>query len=215
MPLLLQDRRLLDAFRRGERQALERVYRHYFDDVYRLASHGFFTKNGLRVPAIVNESDRLDLVQDIFIKAFGERARMSYDGLGPYRPFLMQLARNLRIDGLRRSGRELSESQFQTAEGDALNLDALIESNRELPSLAPEDQLAWKQLRAETLNYLNSVDPECRQLVECRFVEELSQAETAKRLGTTRRRVRTLEAGVVQGLRRHLDRLRPGQLRTA
>lgn len=60
MPIFAQDRRLLDAFRAGDRDALAEVYRYYFDDIYRLAQFGFRTQAGLRAQSLVREADRLD-----------------------------------------------------------------------------------------------------------------------------------------------------------
>src|ERR671919_469239 len=97
------DPALLEAFRRGEREALARVYRDHVDDVEaflraRLARAGRLTAWSLA-----------DLVQDVFLRAFANKARASYDGQREYQPYLRALARNLLIDRLRRSVRETSE----------------------------------------------------------------------------------------------------------
>ena len=106
MPIFEQQPSLLRRFREGEREALSAVYRFYFDDVYRLGQHGFVTRDGLRGGRIEPEADRVDFVQDVFVKAFASDARLSYDGLRPYRPFLLRIARNLRVDLARRAGRD-------------------------------------------------------------------------------------------------------------
>jgi RNA polymerase sigma factor (sigma-70 family) len=200
----------LRRFRDGERDALSCVYRFYFDDVYRLAQHGFSTRDGLRAARIEPEADRLDFVQDVFVKAFAPDARISYDGLRPYRPFLLRIARNLRVDIARRSGREPSARTL--AVSDYLDLDELIERGSAVPApSSAESQLHWQTLVEQTSSIVSGLEPDVRQVAQLRFAEELSQLEVASRLGTTRRRVRTLEGRLLQGVRRGLARAGLGQ----
>ena len=42
-----------------------------------------------------------DLVRETFVRAFAEKARSSFDGLRPYRPFLLRITKNLMIDRFR------------------------------------------------------------------------------------------------------------------
>ncbi len=178
--MLEQQPELLRRFREGERDALARVYRFYFDDVYRLAHR--------------TDADRLDFVQDVFIKAFTREARLAYDGLRPYKPFLLQIARNLRVDWARRASREPSASKLMPNDLDS------IEANDDL-----EAGLRFRLLE-QTSIVVSGLDAEVRAVARLRFVEELSQLDVANRLGTTRRRVRTLEARLLRLLRRTLSR---------
>jgi DNA-directed RNA polymerase specialized sigma subunit len=59
----------------------------------------------------------------------------------------------------------------------------------------------------EMSRVLGSFDPGMQEIARLRFVEELSQADVALRLGITRRRVRTLEDRLLSGVRRHLARV--------
>ena len=204
MPVFLQNRELLDRFRSGERNALAEVYRFYFQDVYRLAQCGFVTRSGLRASSL-SEANCLDFTQDVFVKAFSSTARSSYDGLRPYRPFLLQVARNLRVDQLRQAGRE--PSSCNRAHELSLDIDALIESNAAWPEVGvAEPDLHWQRLLQEVAAALDSFAPEVQALARLRFTEELSQVEVAARLGTTRRHVRTLESRLLTAVRRHLAR---------
>ena len=103
MTIFRDDRPLLDAFRRGDRAAAERVYYHYVDDVDKLVRRGFIldAKETIRVPGIGDADAAADLVQEVFVRALSEPARLSYDGLRPYRPYLLRIAKNLLIDRLR------------------------------------------------------------------------------------------------------------------
>lgn len=165
---------LLRRFRAGEREALARVYRFYFDDVYRIAQR--------------SDVDRFDFVQDVFIKAFTREARLAYDGLRPYKPFLLKIARNLRIDRARSASREPSTL--------ALNDLDSIETRDDL-----EAGLRFRLLE-QTSVIVSELDEEVRAVARLRFIEDLSQLDVANRLGTTRRRVRTLEARLLRLLKR-------------
>ncbi|HVY28174.1 MAG TPA: sigma-70 family RNA polymerase sigma factor [Polyangiaceae bacterium] len=206
MPVLVEDRALLEAFRAGDKRALQRVYEFYFDDVYRLAALGFVNSDGKRIGRIEREADRLDFLQDVFVRAFSKQARESYDGLRPYRPFLLRIARNLRVDRARQQNRDPSASPRLV--DDALHIDELIDQNLTLPS--PHDAEAdatWQRLLHETASIVSELEQDLQQLAQLRFVEELSQADTAAKLGTTRRRVRTLEGRLMRSVRRGLSRL--------
>ena len=171
---------LLRRFRDGEREALARVYRFYFDDVYRISQR--------------SEADRLDFVQEVFIKAFSKEARLAYDGLRPYKPFLLQIARNLRVDRARRASREPSMGKL---------------AQNDLESIETSDDfdvgLRFRLLERTSI-VVSGLDAEARAVARLRFVEELSQLDVAHQLGTTRRRVRNLEARLLRLLRRTLSR---------
>jgi hypothetical protein len=95
---------LLGSFRVGQREALERVYR----------SHIRFVERYLRAMArarglieLSQSSVVADLIQDVFVRAFATRARLSYDGVRDYGGYLGAIARNCFIDLLRTRGREV------------------------------------------------------------------------------------------------------------
>jgi RNA polymerase sigma factor (sigma-70 family) len=202
VPVFSENRELLERFRRAERDALSCVYQVYFDEVYRLARFGFFSRSGGRVPGMARDADRLDFVQDVFIRAFSESARLAYDGLRPYRPFLLQIARNLRVDQLRQVARRAGQGEPALE----LDIDELGASSDEAPAV--EADLDWEQLVSKTERVVQSLGSEAQQLVRLRFIEELSQSAVAQRLGVTRRRVRTLERRLLASVRRALAKSR-------
>lgn len=206
MSLFDDDRDLLDRFRRGERDALAAVYERYVDQVATLARRGFTieAQGHLHVPGCRDVDDEHEVVHDTFVRAFSEPARLAYDGLRPYRPYLLRIAKNLMIDrhrARRRQGARMDRSSL----GD---IDALLERNADLAAMpAPEEDLHWKSLSAATSAVLADLDAESRELVRLRFEEELSQDQVAARLGCSRRRVRTIEARVQKAVRARLRRL--------
>ena len=121
MTLLVDDRDLLDSFRRGEGPAIERVYREYVGQVTALLKSGFSFMSGGKSTYFKGYKDAWELecaVQDVFIQAFSARARESYDGVKPFGPFLMTIARNRVISLLRSETREQRRRTMLAAEGD-------------------------------------------------------------------------------------------------
>jgi RNA polymerase sigma factor (sigma-70 family) len=208
VPIFDNNRELLDRFRRGERAALAAVYEHYVDDVALVARRGFTidAPGGGHIPGVDLEGEH-ELVQDTFVRAFGDSARAAYDGVRPYRPFLLRITRNLMIDRFRASRRP-------GALGGAEPIDDLLDTRADL-AVRPEhaDDLHWRSLSEATTGFLATLDPEAREIVRLRFEAELSQDAVAEQLGCSRRRVRTVEHRVQAGLKRHLKHLRPTRAR--
>src|SRR5262245_21489029 len=120
--LLVDDRALLDAFRQGKRHALERVYRAYVAAVATGLRRGFtFHASGreCRFHGCRTEHDFEDRLHTIFAAAFKERARLSYDGLSPYKTYLLGIAKNAIIDDFRRKEHALVEYSLVPEEAPA------------------------------------------------------------------------------------------------
>jgi len=210
MSLFEQDRALLDAFRRGERDALTRVYLHYVDELDELVRRGFSVESGgrpLHVPGAASPDEEAEVIQETFVRAFSEPARSAYDGVRPFRPYLFRIAKNLMIDRLRARRKEAGSVSVDAAAREhhyVVGVDAPLAVVA--AAAPPEGDLDWSRQFQATQQFLAEIDREMRELVRFRFEEEKSQEATALLLGVSRRRVRTLEARVIAGLRRHLKR---------
>ncbi len=99
---------LLRAFRDGRREALAEVYWANIDVVAAVARRGATLVSGAKVAGVWSDEHH-DLVQETFARAFSERARLAYDGLRDYRPYLLTVCRNLLADWARQRGREVPE----------------------------------------------------------------------------------------------------------
>ena len=88
MTVFAGDQDLLRRFRAGDRQALSTVYWHYVDamELFLRGCLGGAQRQGWRADA-----ELADIMQDVFVKAFSERARLAYDPAREYRPFLMTI----------------------------------------------------------------------------------------------------------------------------
>jgi len=191
---LFRDRpELLAAFRRGDRSALVEVYWAYVDRVERLIRGGWRTPNGDRADPPRRE-DAADLIQETFARAFGERARLAFDGLREFGPYLATIARNLLVDWARRQGREIP-----------VDFDP-----DELSPAATEafDDVDTRWSDAATVRvveeYLSGLPPELADVHRERYVHSRSQRDAAAALGISRQQLRTREKRLRDGLRRRL-----------
>jgi RNA polymerase sigma factor (sigma-70 family) len=180
----------LAAFRRGDRDTLEELYWAYLQHIQRLVRSGWRGAEGSRASAL-SRQDVVDIVQEVFARAFGERARLGFDGLRPFQPYLDTIARNLMADWARRHGREI----FVLDPADLAGAD---QPAADEPWSDPETMKTVER-------YLASLPEELRPIHEERFVKGRSQRDAADALGISRQQLRTREARLRDGLRRLLD----------
>jgi RNA polymerase sigma-70 factor, ECF subfamily len=202
--IFADNRELLDRFRRGDRDALTKVYYRYVDDVATLARRGFTMESSGHVYVRGLEADgEREIVQETFLKAFAEKARHAYDGVSPYRPYLMRITKNLMIDRYRAA--QHARTAVTADDAGVGDIDQFLTLNAELAVGSEPEDLDWKTLRGATNEYVATLDDESRRLVTLRFIEERSQDETAAAMSCSRRRVRTVEERVLTGLRKALQ----------
>ncbi len=183
---ILEDNALLHGFKRGDPAALHRLYSVYVNDIVEFLKRGFTFDAGasrLHFHGFKEPWHLENAVQEVFIKAFSEAARMSYDGIRPYRNFLFRIAKNTVID------------DFRQKKSDALNVDELSpvddhESRLPDETVNPEQDLEDKQLRAKVEAYIDELDKETRSLFEVRFVQGESVEDSARMLGISEYRVK-------------------------
>lgn len=202
MPLLVDDRDLLDAFRHGERTALERVFRHYAPDLSRTLAQGFTVGGSAghaHFPGYRSRFDLEDALHEVFLRAFSERARFAYDGLTPFRNYLLGIARGVVIDHWRRIGRRerlvgnaadggREEPATTAAETGTEPLEGLLDATGN-----PERDLADAELVREVVRFRAELSAEEREIFRLRFQEGRSLAEVEAETGRSPSKVKTLE----------------------
>lgn len=194
------NRALLDAFRRGDKAALEAVYRHYIREVDALIRRGFFIADkGASVPGAAAPQEHRELVQEVFLRAFAEPARLAYDGLKLYRPYLLRMAKNLLVDRARKKQRHVLGNKDDAAVAFTSLPDDEVTLGQEL-DCDPE----WQQAAAATREFMTTLDAADRRFVELRFVQKQSQNDVGTTLGLTRKQVRRSEDRIRDALRRYL-----------
>lgn len=187
--MLEADKHLLALFRRGERQALARVYRLYVDDVARTLRAGAWVQwQGVqqRVRTRLSEPELEDLIHETFARAFAPAARTAYDGVRPYGAYLGTIARNLLVDNARRSRKERLVVSVEPAYIDAI-------------ATEPADPL-WpmeeRELHALVMKIVASLPARQQTVFELRYQSKLRHVDIALRLGMSRITVRRIDVAV-------------------
>ena len=197
MGLFVDNRPLLDAYRRGERHAFEAVYDAYARKVVDVLRHGFqFRSRGrsMRFRGFSDPGELETFVQEVFLRAFSEGARTRYDGLRPFEPYLLRLTRNRVIDELRRRQTALERLVGPLEEG------AEPMSDEPGPEQTVDAARAARLVRAFVAER-NELE---RAFIVARFERDASLLATARELGITRMRARVLERRLLRDLEDHL-----------
>jgi RNA polymerase sigma factor (sigma-70 family) len=135
-----------------------------------------------------NAADAEEAAQDGFIKAYGALTRFRPDA--PFRPWLLRIVANEARNRRRGAGRRA-----------ALELRAGEERLRADAAPSPETALLAASRRAALLAAIEALPERDRLVIGCRYLLELSEAETAAALGC--------RPGTVKSrLSRALERLR-------
>jgi RNA polymerase sigma factor (sigma-70 family) len=186
MPLFHDVPGLLVAFREGKSEALSTVYRHYVRAV-----DGYLRALARRAgtPDLCQASAIADLLQEVFIRAFSPSARLAYDGLRDFGPYLNTIARNCFIDTLRKRRIEVP-----------LGIEDLEAGPASASGLDDYDPKVVAVLEA----YLRNLSAPEKRVYELRFVEGRSQEAACEALGMSRRSLRTSEERLRKGLRKAL-----------
>lgn len=196
--MLPEDRQLMDAFRRGEPAALVAVYRAYAPVVSRVLTSGFsFESQGrqCRFRGLRSAFDLEDRLQEVFARAFTERARLAYDGITPYRAYLIRIARNLVIDEFRAKKNALLDFFEETPEAAGPESSGVAEPLHGLAGVSgsPEADTETAQTLALIERFRASLGPREQKVLELRFRDGLEQAEIGTQIGLSPSRVKTSE----------------------
>ncbi len=199
MTRLVQDSELREGFKSGETWALSAVYREYASPLYGLLHRGFVLHSAGTSVRFRGYQDSLsldDAVQEVFSRVFTERARLSYDGLRPFRNYLFTTARNYVTDEYRRRSRLFEPINEKTLENAFAEHDAMAfrqdpEQNTHRPDPAREAE------HRELLNivecFVTGLSSEDKPIFDMRFREGLSVEACAKKLGLSEYRIKRTE----------------------
>lgn len=196
---LSEDRAWLDAFRRGEEEALERVFRTYAPLVATILQRGTRLEAGFAPGVAIDRVQ--DLLHDVFVRALNEKTRQSYDGLRPYGPFIAQIARRTLIDHHRKHTNRERRTELSD---DLETYDRAVDDWRPGSPL-PDAAVVSNESRTQVRAFLATLPEDDQKLVQLRFVEGLSQRDAAEASGTSRQRLRTWEKQIREKLRAFLQ----------
>ena len=174
--LLRDDAVCREAFRKGERWAMEAVYRRYAPLIYTIVSRGFAGFRGF-----YDAVQRDDAVQAVFATAFEERARLAYDGVNDYARFIRGLAQNVCRQILDKDRRFARTPEIDPGDGHEDLEEAL---------LAAEALEACRRFRD------GLADPLEKAVLDGYFAKGEAEETLAVALGVTRYRLRKAIAAV-------------------
>lgn len=166
-------RRDLRAARRGDQDALRRLWGSHAGPIT-----GFLVARG------TPEAD--EVVNDVFVAAFDQLGRFSGTE-DEFRSWLFGIARNKRIDQLRRHGRRPSTTPLDDA--DQASIDAV------------EDQALRAVGDSDLVNVLQALTADQRDVIVLRFIADLSLDQTAVALDKPVGAVKALQHRALAQLR--------------
>jgi RNA polymerase sigma-70 factor (ECF subfamily) len=165
----VDDRDLVEAARRGDRDSFRTLFDRYHRRAYALA-----------LGVVRNPDDALDVVQDAFIKAHKHLDK--FEGTSSFYTWLYRIVMNLAIDHLRKNRRqkpvELDEQRLDEAAGEGL-LSSLLGGN-------PGRALMDKQIRARIDAALAELSDNHRTVLVMRELEGMSYEEMAQAMGCSK-----------------------------
>jgi RNA polymerase sigma-70 factor, ECF subfamily len=157
---------LVEAAKKGDIGAFEELVRRYDRNVFRIAQH-----------ITQNREDAEDVVQDAFLKAYGNLAQ--FQGQSKFYTWLVRIAVNEALMKLRRRRPERTVSLDQDVETDEDTIP------REVADWSPnpEQQYNQAELRELLQKTIQGLPAGFRTVFVLRDVEGLSTEETAEALG--------------------------------
>ena len=157
---------LVEAAKKGDIKAFEELVRRYDRNVFRIAQH-----------ITQNREDAEDVVQDAFLKAYGNLAQ--FQGQSKFYTWLVRIAVNEALMKLRRRRPERTVSLDQDVETDEDTIP------REVADWSPnpEQQYNQAELRELLQKTIQGLPSGFRTVFVLRDVEGLSTEETADALG--------------------------------
>jgi RNA polymerase sigma-70 factor (ECF subfamily) len=175
----LEERELVRRARRGDERAFAELMRMHQEIAFRVAY-------------LVAGDEAEESVQDAFLKAW--RALWRFRPGAPFRPWLLRIVVNEARNRRRAAGRRAA--LVLRAVGEGVSGDA---------ASSPEAFVLAEEERARLLAALERLPDDARLVLACRFLLDLSEAETAAALGVRRGTVKSRTSRALERLRESYD----------
>lgn len=172
-----EEESLVRRAQQNDHEALTRLYEEYFDRIYRYV----FVKVG-------NRLDAEDIASQVFVKVVQSLPSYKLKG-APFAAWLFRIARNLIIDHIRKKSTKVETVWVETAD-----------IGEEDPTRLAESNIAMEEV-GKAVRQLTTAQ---REVIEFRFVAELSIAETAKIMGKSEGAIKALQHSALEALRKRL-----------
>lgn len=202
---MLNDPKLLESYRKGEKEAFLILYKKYSNPLRKFLQGGFsFSSQGkiCRFKGADSAMDVNAIVQETFTRAFIPSTRKNYDGYRPFQTYLFSIAKNLVLRECYQRERMVNVDQIENtleAKGSS------IFSNKDSYSFNPEQHMQNMELKKITEDFYNSLNDEEQSFFTARFADGNTQEKSAEIMGITRARIKLLEKNI---RKRFLDLMR-------
>jgi len=173
----LTEEEIIKKVLNGNTRAYGELYERYLDEIFRYVYYR----------AARNRQEAEDLAQTVFVKAW-EVIMKNKTKEYHFRGLLYQIARNMAIDRWR--------TQKET-----VPLDDIPDDGMEDDSPDPEEHSIQRERTEKLAARIHELEPRMQDVIICRFINELSHAETAKMLGLTEGHVRVLQHRALKKIR--------------
>jgi len=212
---LAKNKELQEAFREGTRESMDEIYRHYCPGVHRFLRNGFTFRSGgghCYFKGIKTTDDLNVAVQEVFRRAFEDRARNAYNGINSFSNWVLAIARNMVINQFR--NREIAFSDYISPNDDGRGHMSVVDSptNETYAGVlygtkgkSQDESVEYNQLKTLIAEFMAGLTEEDRKILVYRFIENQSQEEAATALDSTRMKIRTAEAKLRRRLRAFLS----------
>jgi len=160
------DKFLIAGSLAGDDQAFGKLYDKYIDEIYRFI-----------LMRVRSNEEAQDLTNEVFLKIWQYISTNDSD-IDNVRAFLYRMARNIVIDGYRKSGKEvlaLDDDMIESLPDESIDLEGEIEKEDELKSV---------------LSVVDKLPDHQRELILMKYVQDLSVKEIAQVLEKSRGAVR-------------------------
>jgi len=212
MSYLVEHRDLLTRFRAADARALREVFLHYAPEVGRFLRRGFSFRAGERHVRFAGYQDNFsveDGLQEVFRRAFSVNARLAYDGLRPYRAYLLTIAKNAVINEFNTRRRELAQVGFEelpdvAADADYSATDDPLADDAGATTGHPEHDAETRELKELVQAYVGTLEAREAQVFRLRFADGLSHAEIDAAIGLSASKIKTTEERIRKGLLRFM-----------
>ena len=152
------ERKLIEACKRGDHRAFEQIYVKYNERIYSLC----YTMSGDRESA-------KDLTQQIFLKAYTSLHSFRFGS--QFSTWLLRLAMNVCIDHKRKKSKTI-----------LVPIETIPEANNNV-SVSCEDNLLNGEMTEAIEKAMSKLSDKLRQVVVLKYIWDLSYTEIAKALG--------------------------------
>jgi RNA polymerase sigma-70 factor, ECF subfamily len=173
------DETLVERSTQGDAAAFGELYERYMEQIFRYLYYQTADKH-----------EAEDLTETVFLKAWQALPR-TRKPIANIRAWLYRLAHNLVIDR-RRTRKKLATIEDYPYLSD--------------PAVSPEQALQSKEASQALAVLLTKLKPRSRQVLICRFINDLSHRETAEIMGLKENHVRVLQYRALQEMRRRMEK---------